>query len=80
MLSRARPECVAAPVSDKTEVTRNEEWHRLARGSFSLAAQLLPRIMSLHVGSGAIAQLVERLNGIQKVRGSTPLVSTNTTF
>ena len=25
---------------------------------------------------GGIAQLVERLNGIQKVRGSTPLVST----
>ena len=27
---------------------------------------------------GGIAQLVERLNGIQKVRGSTPLVSTIT--
>ena len=27
-------------------------------------------------GFGGIAQLVERLNGIQKVRGSTPLVST----
>ena len=26
---------------------------------------------------GGIAQLVERLNGIQEVRGSTPLVSTN---
>ena len=26
---------------------------------------------------GAIAQLVERLNGIQEVRGSTPLGSTN---
>ena len=25
---------------------------------------------------GGIAQLVERLNGIQKVRGSTPLTST----
>ena len=28
---------------------------------------------------GALAQLVARLNGIQKVRGSTPLCSTNTT-
>ena len=26
---------------------------------------------------GDIAQLVERLNGIEKVRGSTPLISTN---
>ncbi len=26
--------------------------------------------------NGGIAQLVERLNGIQKVRGSTPLTST----
>ncbi len=26
--------------------------------------------------SGDIAQLVERLNGIEKVRGSTPLIST----
>jgi hypothetical protein len=28
-------------------------------------------------GFGAIAQLVERLNGIQEVSGSTPLSSTN---
>ena len=28
------------------------------------------------LGSGGIAQLVERLNGIQEVRGSTPLTST----
>ncbi len=27
---------------------------------------------------GGVAQLVERLNGIQKVRGSTPLTSTTT--
>ena len=27
---------------------------------------------------GVIAQLVARLNGIQKVRGSTPLISTST--
>ena len=26
---------------------------------------------------GGIAQLVERLNGIQEVRGSTPLISTS---
>ena len=26
---------------------------------------------------GGVAQLVERLNGIQEVRGSTPLISTN---
>ncbi len=31
----------------------------------------------LQTGSGAIAQLVERLNGIQEVSGSTPLSSTN---
>jgi hypothetical protein len=29
------------------------------------------------ISGGGIAQLVERLNGIQKVRGSTPLTSTN---
>lgn len=31
----------------------------------------------LQTSGGAIAQLVERLNGIQEVRGSTPLGSTN---
>ena len=30
----------------------------------------------LRIFSGALAQLVARLNGIQKVRGSTPLTST----
>ena len=29
--------------------------------------------------SGGVAQLVERLNGIQEVRGSTPLISTKIT-
>ena len=29
------------------------------------------------VSHGGVAQLVERLNGIQEVRGSTPLISTN---
>ena len=32
----------------------------------------------LRAPDGAIAQLEERLNGIQKVRGSNPLSSTNT--
>ena len=31
---------------------------------------------TLRIFSGALAQLVARLNGIQKVRGSTPLCST----
>ncbi len=31
----------------------------------------------LLLNDGDIAQLVERLNGIEKVRGSTPLISTN---
>ncbi len=33
-------------------------------------------LCNLEAGPGAIAQLVERLNGIQEVRGSTPLGST----
>ena len=35
---------------------------------------------SLEIPCGDIAQLVERLNGIEKVRGSTPLISTKFTI
>jgi hypothetical protein len=34
-------------------------------------------VLSFPLRRGAIAQLEERLNGIQKVRGSSPLSSTN---
>ena len=54
--------------------------------NFPLAPERPPTYTPLHAtrcnaspqtSGGAIAQLVERLNGIQEVRGSTPLGSTN---
>jgi hypothetical protein len=35
------------------------------------------KVAVLNTGEGGIAQLVERLNGIQEVRGSNPLTSTS---
>ena len=35
-------------------------------------------IFTFVIRLGGVAQLVERLNGIQEVRGSTPLISTTT--
>ena len=68
-------------------------WHRSVRGRHRSATQARPtrgrRVRGgAHAGGGwpwytpplrrgAIAQLGERLNGIQKVRGSSPLSSTN---
>ena len=46
----------------------------IAEGSAGLARARVGRCRLIFIGD--IAQLVERLNGIEKVRGSTPLIST----
>ncbi len=52
---------------------------RARRKKLNFPIDLAPQNMvyySLEIPCGDIAQLVERLNGIEKVRGSTPLIST----
>lgn len=43
----------------------------------TLVTLVTPRSLSVSFLSGALAQLVERLNGIEKVSGSNPLCSTS---
>ena len=45
---------------------------------FTIDISRLKMYTEYTVCHGGIAQLVARLNGIQKVRGSTPLISTKT--
>ena len=44
--------------------------------SFSIGAIINTVVGVADASHGGVAQLVERLNGIQEVRGSTPLIST----
>src|SRR5262249_22497949 len=77
-----------SPTSSGTATTRRKReagFSRLSRQGFSWSGR--GRVVTIHfklrtrlsrhrVLRGAIAQLGERLNGIQEVRGSTPLGST----
>src|SRR5262249_58631597 len=82
-----------SPTSSGTATTRRKReagFSRLSRQGFSWSGR--GRLVTIHfkllklrtrssrhrVLRGAIAQLGERLNGIQEVRGSTPLGSTKT--
>ena len=49
---------------------------KLYLAKFEKNALLFPPHVLIYIRFGGVAQLVERLNGIQEVRGSTPLIST----
>src|SRR5579859_8101715 len=80
----SRPTRCAGPSASSTGKPRRW-WRRLARGSARRGFRPQETLDQRETGglyaarrlAGAIAQLGERLNGIQEVRGSTPLGSTN---
>jgi hypothetical protein len=62
-------------VANRVRVSQNEPLTPLTHGALDRAGQR--RLYAASHSAGAIAQLGERLNGIQEVRGSTPLGSTS---
>lgn len=67
--ARANRECIKY-----TKKICSETFHPLVQ--MQLTKRRKNSIFTFVIRLGGVAQLVERLNGIQEVRGSTPLIST----